>query len=479
MTPTPREVALRALKMQRHIRDVEALNAILDATAQGHITSPATLRKFVEDRTKLVTSSTWANTHWKKLETFKASSGTCTDLVVVGTTYDDDEDGVEAPAPSDSMKQLTSVMRNLYARKESIPLVPPTPDDPGSLSPQRPEFDRNDLYLTNARELARVLGHPVDPKYTLCMVCLVNTNGAKYVTWCELCNVDMFMGDVNGGRVVLNRYATEAIGKGSVFAHLDVLDDDMGQLEERHIDNVVYGLEMFTNMNACRFPRGLNVTNSPHLVHRSLRMIGGDWGVLQSLGKYTRAQAIFHSSRDIVHARAREATTNIEQYSAVSGKFSASVRDAMYEKCVCKRDQVRKVYLKGAKRDHVNMHISAGRLNQSVDSAVAEIALSGQTPPPALLGLYVPLTTDEFDQLSACVDAIPDLTSCTDVTRALMDLYMWDGKGPIPQYGHDDIRDAYRSAQRRVHSDKTGLPQTVLPETIKEARDFLYKHVAS
>lgn len=459
---SPREVALRALKLQRHIRDVAVLERILDATASGYITNPRTLRDFVEKETNLETTSSWAATHWKKLATFKANSHACTDLVVAAPS---EEVVVE---PTDTMKQMTDIMNNLYVNRTHIPLVPP----PRCTLSGTPEFDRNDLYLTNRSELLRLLDEPREVKYRLCLLSVVSSRGRKYVTWGQPDSVRTMVADVNTGRVILNDHVTSALQKGERMTSIEVLAADMGQLIRRDVDHLLYCVEMTIDRYACRHPHGLNPVESCHLVHRSLMDLGGDWDLLRKYGRYTRAKDTYTKALESARDNVGDAVASVKHYYAAT--LDPELDSMVMSKCIIKRDKARES-LHTLKREYTNVCSQVEILKTGSCEVIADMFLRGETPSDALKSIRakeVP-TSDDLDDVERQFGHIPAIVS-NAITSAMRTLGMTEGV-----LTKDQIRAAYRRTQKRTHSDKTKKKPTVLPETIQHARDVLMDYIDS
>ena len=448
-----RKKLLSKLKRQRTIQNEGVLNQLIDATVDGTVTDVPSLNEHVNTNIMKVSRS-WSRAMWKHLSSVKP----CTDIVVM--------ESVE-PAPSSDMVQMTTAMKELMHDRKPFPLVPPK-----FSTPPIPEFDRNDWYLTNSQELQTLLGEERCFENRLCFIRLSTLTGRTYVTWCRRKDTRTLLADVNSGMVVLNKHVTSLIDNGDLFETSRVLDDMLGQLVMRDVDDILFALEKETDNHHARYPRGFNLP-PPHLVHRSLHELGGSWSTLVTYGQWEASEVNLRNLIQTVRALASE-TRKFQSVLRRTDPGDAEVYAAMLKKCNDKYSETK------SKMCDVEKACSAcRRMREKIRSAavdgIADCIMAERSVPQRLVKLRdIPSPDHELDDVSRCVD---DLYTNrvgrveSEVSSAMKVLNMTD-KVLNPA----SIKEAWRTALFEHHPDKTRGNVRVHTQSITHARDILLRY---
>ncbi len=442
---------LPVLKRQKLITG-EDLPRLVDAVCDGTISDEASLRHHVNAEFGVEPRQSWVRNTWRNIQATRP----CTDLVRA-----DPESHVPPPPPS--MIELATAMRGLMYACTPVPLV--APPKSGVLD-RKPDFDRNDWYLTNAASMEILVGEPRGVfEDRLCMVMLMGSR--KYVTWCRRKHSSSLVSSVNSGRVELNRHATAAIQKGDLFTSMQVLDDDLGQLLMRDVDDVLFMMEKAASVHNTRLPRGFNVPPS-HLLHRSLHELGGEWRTLEAYGQWRRAESKLEAAISDACKTAKIA----KKYRKMVRRSpcQADIVEAMNAKVDAKKKEA-KLKNREARNTYDATMCERAKMKQAVVDAIADCMLNKREVSANLHELNARLA-----RLLETKDlAVLDVDS--KVGDALKTLGMWSGSGPFPELTREAIKQASALAQKTHHPDKSGKSRpTVYPEEISVAKAVLYNH---
>lgn len=443
-----------AIKRQKLIHGPD-LESVVDAVLEGEIVDAASLREYVRTEFSLDAKNAWLSNTWKNIQ----ASRTCTDIVVM--------ESEDAPPPP-SMVQLASAMRGLMYHGTPVPTVAPS-------RCTKPEFDRNDWYLTNAADMERLAGEKrgvFDSRLCLVMLC---TESRKYVTWCKRKHIETLVPAVNSGKVVLNKHATLAIQKGELYRAVKVLDDDLGQLLMRDLDDVLYMMEKTAGAYNTRHPHGFNVAPA-HLVHRSLRQLGGDWNTLHIHAAWLDAE----ERRTAVLASVRKMALLSQKFSNIlSATDTGTIFDAMKMKCDTQYANTEREF-QLATRVCEKADIQTANMKTAVVNAIADCLLNNRAVPAKLHELNAHVPSDELRDVIAYVDNMLGRAPDMGVRNAMITLGMWDGHGPPPTLTKDAIKQAYASTHLSQHPDRTKQVNPAYnPEYISSARDMLDQLVSA
>lgn len=111
---------------------------------------------------------------------------------------------------------------------------------------------------------------------------------------------------VNQKQVVCNKYVTTALQNGETFTELEYVDDNIGNLMEDEVLDTLYFMEKYIGMMGTRHPKGFNMPDVNHLVHRSLRLLGGDWELLDVYGRWKKSEDRLRSHISTLRELAKE-----------------------------------------------------------------------------------------------------------------------------------------------------------------------------
>jgi hypothetical protein len=455
------EKLLGVLKRQKLLSGTN-LQRLVDAVCTGQVTDTSSLREYVKSELDISPKTAWVQNTWRNIQSAK----TCTDIVVV------EPQDVVPPPPS--MVQLVCAMRGLMYDSKPVPIVSP-PKGVGVTT--NSDFDRNDWYLTNSSTMDALTQERRGVfENRLCLVCLV-MGSRKYITWCKRRDIRTIVSDVNSEKVVLNKHATVAIKRGDLFTSVDVLDDDLGQLLMRDVDDVLYMIERTAGNYNTRYPQGFNIP-PPHLVHRSLRELGGDWETLRIHGEWVEAEAALKTQITRVRNTAKMYQKFRDVVAATDPE--SDVLDAMKAKCDAKFcDTEREV--ETVRRTHDNVRILRTRMKDAVVNSIAECLLNKREVPGRLHKLKDHLIEvlnlpSEIDKVIAY--ASKKLGTVSDVSDAMILLGLWDGISPKPTLTRESVKNAFRVTHRTHHPDKTkeNPSPKYSPEKLDRARTLLYKY---
>lgn len=169
-----------------------------------------------------------------------------------------------------------------------------------------PEFDRNDLYLTNQTGAQRLFSlaeevtthaqqrkaqgltefEEVEDFPHLQTVCITHTSrGGKrmqYVTWCLPADLPSLIPDILTGTVRCNalfsghmeQCASIEPGHWKRRYTIVVIDDLGGTVTERSLTNFLSSLTCYIDLHKCRQPHGFNTVDTPHARHRLIYEMG-------------------------------------------------------------------------------------------------------------------------------------------------------------------------------------------------------------
>lgn len=454
------------LKRQKLVPS-DAVHKLMAATEDGRITDEVTLRTYVADEFGKVPVTKWARTTWSHLKEIAP----CTALVKIGDA--DSASGELVLLPPPSMLQLTDAMRKLMYENKQLPIVG-CPIKSTLTKHTPPEFDRNDWYLTNAADALALVNHERNVfDERLCLVCLATSSGRRYVTWCTRGQMGTLKRDVNAGKVVLNATASTGINRGDMFVDLTVLDDDLGQLRKSDMDDVLFMLERYIGTQGARMPKGLNPTFTPHLTHRSLSELGGDWKVLAAHSAWKAAETLLETSV----AKVREVCAEVEGYRKTMVESNGQEMDdallsAMRHMCQAKV-QSAKTHLRHAREQYTDARKKRKQMYDLVLHALAECRLKLEAAPARMVSIR-----DELDGLMASTtfeDAMCMHEAALDMGEAMRALGLWNGRGRMPTITRDQVRAAWKSAAKDAHPDGKGA-DFVVPisaDTLKTYRDLL------
>jgi hypothetical protein len=456
------EPILKCLRRQKTVTDESQLVSIIHATENGTVFDPPSLRLFARQQFGVDPNFSWAKNTWKHLAVIKRS--VCTDIVECAPTEDEPSD----PLPP-SMMELTCAMKNLMYKDTHLPIVAIANNT--KLNKHRDaEFDRNDWFLTNAGDMERLVSEERDQlESRICLVYLHTHSGRKYVTWCQRKHVSTFREHVNHEQVILNHHATTALRKGDIFVGMVTIDDDIGQLRERDVMDNLYYMETHIGKLNSRHPRGLNLTDANHMVHRSLRIFGGDWGVLEAYGKWDKnerkladnVRALEESVQEVIQARkglARSTVTDDEIRAAMRAKIGDKLEDVQSQ-------------LSATRSRFKHARTYRADLNRAIVENMAECVLNERPVSSKLSAIRKELSGLPTSLGAVGEDAKGLLAMNED--RALKILGLVDA----PVLDRGVIRSAWKTTQKLYHTDKT-LEGRVsnddeFANVISCARDFL------
>lgn len=451
-----RAKTLAAIKRQRTVKGDDNLNKMISASLDGTVKDAASLRDYVTNELGIETTRRWCESIWKHLEAV-----TCTDIVT--------KESVEpAVPPSPDMVLLTTTMKGLMEQRP-LPIVSHRAGTLGS-----PEFDRNDWYLTNSVDMDALIAEERCFENRLCFVSLVTESGRKYITWCRAKDANNLAGCVNSGQVVLNKHATCLIRKGDVFTSMHVIDDLVGQLVERDVDDILFMLEKLTDSNGARHPWGLNIA-PPHVVHRSLRELGGEWDTLSMYGSWEDSETKFKDRIKAVWRLARE-TNKFQNVLKKTDPGNVDVFNAMVAKCDDVYSRTKRKLVESEKV-YALLRGMRKKMKTAVVNGIANCILHGRDC-RKLDKLSARITElldldDALDEITVYVDNLytnryKSLPSSETIRAARHTLRM---NGPLTV---ENIKDAWRNAHRD-HPDKGNKVVDYDASSISEARDELLK----
>lgn len=460
------ENILKRLRRQKLITGDPQLKAIMAETENGTIFDATSLRLYARRTCGVDPPFSWAKSTWKHLSEIKRNE--CTDVVDISATLthtpvDDDM----APLPA-SMMEMTAAMQGLMYNATRLPIVSTPPTKIGKKRVVK--FERNDWFLTNAREMERLISEPRGVlENRLTVVCIHTYSGRKYVTWCQRKDTSTLVERVNHGQVILNDLATECIRKGDMFVGITYIDDDIGQLLERDVMDNLYYMESHIGKLGTRHPRGLNVADLNHLLHRSVRMFGGDWGALDTYGKWEK-------SEQVLAIRTQRLTDAIQESILCRKTFTKStvtdreIRDAMRMKVGEKLGDVR-CELKALRSSFSHTRACRVNMNTAIVQSIAECTLHGRGVPQKLESIRKDLVAlPGF--LGRVEDEAKRVLEMTE-PRALHIL----GISSDQELTHDTIQAAWGVTQKINHTDRTlggrVSDDNKIANIISWARDFL------
>ena len=455
------ESLLKVLRRQQTLTDEKHIMSVIHATESGTVFDPPSLRLFA--RTECGADNptyNWAKCMWKHLSMLKPNE--CTDLVDASPSHE--EEVPHTPLPM-SMVEMTQAMKNLMYKETSLPVVCTTT----KLNRRREaEYDRNDWFLTNASDRMSLVSEERNRlESRLCVGCMHTRTGLKYVTWLKRRDIAVFKELVNTGRIVLNRHATDAIRKGDVFVDMTIVDDDVGQLRERDVMDNLYYMESHMGRLGSRHPRGLNLTEANHMLHRSLCMFGGDWGALETYGKWEKSEqklvdttgALAEAVRDVIQSKKGLAKSNVGDEEILAA-MRVKVNEKLEEVQVRLNDT--RSRFKHTQKHRVDM-------NRAVVENMADCVLHDRPVPTKVSSIRkdLALLPNFIGQVEEDAKRVLHMTEA----RALQIL----GLSVLP-VSRSAIKAAWNTTQKLRHTDKT-LGRVTLDhefaDTISCARDFL------
>ena len=481
MIPESLRISVRtSLNKQRLITDPETLDQLVDAACDGTVHDRASMYNFLRERGVKCTTA-WVRMHATHLESIWNSAlatAPANDSITVVSTALATTSHPPVPPPT-SMVTLTRAMRNLWYKNEALPLVMP---------PAHADFDRNDWYGTNLACLRRLLGYSsLAPSLrsadTSLMFVRLYNGSREYITWCEKGEFVDFASKVNRGDVQCNDYVTRLIQSGTVFLCARVCDE-IGHVDIEDVDDHLHLLEKYITAYGTRFPAGLNTTTVPHLGHRSLMYMGGNYIAMKVYIKWRETiqsanESVARIQHHLVSARATlNMCTSWAAAPNPDNELIESFRTKWEEQC---NDAVRELARAEkivAVATKLRMHLSTLVVDALADSYLKYPFLT----PTFLLQLRVELQGASPDYLASAradVKTMLDEQSRHDMSirRALIELEMWDGRNSIPFFTRQMVNTAFACIARRIHPDKTGVASVELPAQFQRARDCLHEYL--
>ena len=461
------ETILKRLRRQKLLTDNAQLRAIVAETENGTIFDPASLRLYARKQCGAEPSFGWAKAMWKNLSDVKRNE--CTDVVTTSTalTHVPTDDMPQLPLPV-AMMELTSAMQDLMYNATRLPIVSTPPTKMGKK--RVVTFDRNDWFLTNASEMVRLTSEPRGVlESRLTVVCLHTYSGRKYVTWCQRRDTSVIIERVNRGSVILNDLASEAVRNGDMFVGITYIDEDVGQLLERDVMDNLYYMESHIGRLGTRHPRGLNAVHLNHLLHRSVRMFGGDWHALDTYGKWEKSEEMLTHRTGQLADTIREAIECRRTFTK-SNVTDKEVRAAMRLKVGEKLGDVRRE-LNNVRTSFNYARTCRTEMKSAIVQSIAECTLQSRPVPPKLDTIRKDLA-----ELPAFIGRVED-----DAERVLQ---MTEphamhilGMSGVEELNRATIQAMWRDAQRMSHTDKTlggrVSDDNKIANIISWARDFL------
>lgn len=470
-----RATVLKSLKRQKLIQDSSQLNMIIDATENGTIRDASSLREFVKDRFNAAPYSKWSATTWGHLSSVQKNE--CTTLVEKGSVPHDSDPSSPPPPPPTSMVEMTCAMKKLMYERTELPLVASSSGKSKGFTKNqhRVDFDRNDWFLSNSSEMERLTSCERGFDTSLCLVFLVSSRGRKYLTWCERPQVSRFLHMVNQKQVVCNKYVTTALQNGETFTELEYVDDNIGNLLEDEVLDTLYFMEKYIGMMGTRHPKGFNMPDVNHLVHRSLRLLGGDWELLDVYGRWKKSEDRLSSHISTLRELVKEVVKTRSVF-LTSSPPDEEILHAMQKNIETRVDSL-KQHLFVVKHHFETVRTHRDNLKKALIRTIADLTLHGRPISPKLVTIR-----RELSELPDCigpVEAEADMVSEMDECRALKILGLWDGEGEVPFHliTRPTVKKAWNQVQKIVHSDKTGkktVKDDEASNVISLARDYLY-----
>jgi len=474
-----RERVMNNLRQQRTVTSVELLTELLEASVERRVTSRSDVKKFMIDRGVIVHSN-WArttSTHLTEVWDFVKPTTPETSLVVVPDAKTalvpvacEAPPAVDTPPPPPpkSMLTLTTAMRRCWFEGGELPLVAPLAADPP------PAFDRNDLYHTNEHALHELVEEGVKARTFDNMLMFVRlTTGERrelreYITWCHRSELTTFATKVNHGHVRCNDKVSAVINGGGRFT-LKPVCDEVGFLNMAELDNVLYLLEGYLDGYGTRHPAGLNPTEVPHLVHRSLNQMGGNLAALKMYAKWDEhvKRTKGHVTKvNLLVAEARKALAACEEWEARG--TDRTLTEAFCVKWETKCEEATTA-LGRAENECTTARMMRHELGDKIVDALADAYVSSPfTTPTRLLNLRATLKSSEPDHVATARDNVSEIRRIlekrpTSVRKALIELDLWNGRGRLPSFTRQEVNSSFRQIARRIHPDKN--PDRIMSET--------------
>ena len=458
-----RSNVLDMLKRQKLLTQETQLVQLMDAVCQRNVVDKESLREFVSDNFDVTPKSEWVRQTWLKVHIL--ANTPCTDIVLAQP--------VEKPCVEPfAMVQLSTAMRGVMYEGQTLPIVAPTKDD-GVADSTEPEFDRNDWYLTNSGDMEKLLSEPrgvFDNR--LCVLAVSTVSGRTYITWCRRKDSGTILTDINSGTVRLSSSATAAIRGGDLFNSRTILDDDLGQLLERDIDDVLYNIEHYIGAMSSREPRGFNVAPR-HLVHRSLRLLGGNWETLYTYDSWHKAEDKLRLGVKAFHDKLSDARRAQHAMLSVMSIVDEDVLSAVQHKVKAKTDKVKEA-LEYVRRLLKDVCACRSKLLTVTLNGIAECLMDEMDVPVKLLDTKTRLKADEHKGLLEDLEAEMKVMD-VDVPNAMHLLGIVKSPSDLTR---KDIKKAWQKTQLKNHSDKNGSGNKYAAD-ITAARDTLYAAIDS
>lgn len=487
-----RERVLVKLQRQRSLTSPTQLTELIDATADGRVHDRASLAAFVTAQ-GVVVSVDWIHRTLKHLEDIWSYNKSTQQLIPITpsdtamvvepltpkTNASTTPTSTPPPVVVSSMRAMTAAMRNMWYNGETLPF---------SMPDQDPKFDRNDLYGTNEPCLRTLIYHSTLrlPEHAVRFVRLASTTHQmyEYVTWCESGEYETFAARVNREEVQCNAFVTQKVREGHVFNCYPVCDE-VGFIHMHDLDDHLYLLEKYITAYNTRFmysQYGLNMSEVPHLGHRSLLYMGGNRTMLEM---YIKWSAAIKKTKEMVKWIMR----NVEEAHAVQEaceKWTACGTDDELSKAFHAKweGKCEKAIMELTRAETLHQYTSVlhGRLkNQVVQALVDAYVKYPYMTPLFLIHLRQALEVPAENVLKAARDEVTKLRNQRSMSTryALLVLKMWDGKADIPSYTRQDVNIAFARIARSTHPDKTGGVVGQMPEQIQAARDCLHNSLES
>ena len=480
-----RERVFKSISRQRSVTIPAVLMELVDAVIERRVNTRADVHAFITGRGHDVTAQ-WITTqckHLQELWTFVNPGGVTSTAIVAAETVLVEAVATELPPPPPppaSMVTLSMAMRDLIYRGRRLPMV--------NMSPHQHKyshFDRNDLYRTNMdamHELLRVGGLSRAERVldkSLMFVALSTGEGRgmkQYITWCQRGELRDFAARVNSRAVRCNDMVTRAIDKNARF-RCDAVCDDVGFLRMTDLDDVLYMLERYHDEYGTRHPAGLNAAEVPHLMHRSLYMMGGNKAALDAYEKWELSVSgtTGHVTSVLAHvelakkalAAMDELRHDLDMTEALCVKWEQHCVDAAESLALAKREFTRSV-------------LNRKTLKARIVSALAD-AVVMQFHTALLVQIREDLQSPEPNQLAGIDAQVAELTTLSghqSVRKALIQLEIWDGADHMPAFDREKVNSAYRGLVRKIHPDtNTNASDLALSEPYQLARDNLHAYL--
>jgi len=443
---------------------------LFDAVENNVVRNKEDVKYFFSSR-GIKVESRWVTSQCKILEEVWRFKGKSPDLslALVDVVPEDvmEELVLAAPQPPQpipvSMREFRSAMHSYWYNENELPHISTT------TVMKTMVFDRNDLYRTNYSALEEMCLET----WTVMIILLSSCCGKKikeYVTWCFSHQSTKFTEQVNDGVVLCNEYVNQVLEAGNRFSG-HVLVDCVGHVNVRNVDDFLLLLESNVDTCGCRHPVGCNAAEVPHLMHRTLRILGGNVEAMTSICKWENTRKLFLRGVEELKQGVSELEMKMVRINTLSSEDSELWETVQKQACKWIDEVLRK--REGVTEIYSDLNRVRKQAYMCVLNAIGNCFARGEAH-NELTVMRVKLQVEEALNIEAeNVQLQMWEMRVSEKGKALMSLQMWDGHGSPPNFTEQDVQEAYKSMQRLHHPDKNLNRVSELPEKFQNARNVL------